>query len=272
MSTPTITKPLPQHYERTMDDAERINWDVVTTPTSMKLVPPTGKKGSQIVLDLRTPMAPPQLQKKLVDEGFVAALQAWEREQGKQAPEPKAAPAAAQTAPSPEDGKPVLVCSICKANGVPEPYTTTWPQGLGSHKRRTHGVVGTSTKAERRRERTLAAKPPAKKAPAAAKKTAPAKKAAASAAVPAPRSAVQVGKRQEEPIDVSGLPVSVAAPLTDLLNAVRASSGDAQALQTEVEQLRSFRDQVDELVNDGSKPPVKVVSTIMDLVEKTKQK
>jgi hypothetical protein len=258
VSTATTTKAVPTQYQSAMDDADAMGWDVVCSDTSVKLMPPSGKKGDQIVLSLTTPMAPPQLRKKLVAEGFVAALQAWERGQGKTPQGEEKATAATK----PE--KPVRVCPECEADpDVKDPFSTTHPPALGNHRRAKHDILGVSSEAIRKRTATAAKK---------AAKKAPAKKAAAfTAPVPAPRAAEPV-KKQESLVNVSGLPISVAAPLGELLNAISATSGDAADLQQEVGALRDFRDKVDILVHDGNQTPLKVLATIQDLVEETKKK
>ncbi|WP_205526076.1 hypothetical protein [Streptomyces sp. RLB1-9] len=266
MSTATTTKTIPTQYQSAMDDADAMNWDVVCSDTSVKLTPPNAKKGDQIVLPLTKPLAPPQLRVTLVDKGFVAAVQAWEREQGKGEPEPQAEEKAT-AATKPE--KPVRVCKYCEEDPeVKKPFSTTHPPALGVHQRHKHGIMGASSEAIRKRGET-AAKKAAKKAP--AKKTTPAKKAAAvTAPVPAPRAAEPV-KKQEPLVNVSGLPVSVAAPLGELLNAISATSGDAADLQKEVGTLRDFRDKVDTLVHDGNQTPLKALAAIQDLVQETKK-
>lgn len=269
MSTATTTKAIPTQYQSAMDDADAMGWDVICSDTSVKLTPPNAKKGDQIVLSLTTPMPPPQLHKKLVDEGFVAATQAFER--GQKAPEAEAKPeteAKATAATKPE--KPVYVCPECEAApDVEEPFTTTHPPALGNHRRAKHGIPGTSAETIRKRGAT-AAKKAAKKAPAKKAAGTPAKKTAAAATVPAPRAAAPAAKQKPE-FNISGLPVSVAAPLEDLLNALSATSGDTEALEQEVKTLRDFRDQVEAEVNDGNKAPIQVVASIHSLVQETKQ-
>jgi hypothetical protein len=269
-ATTTATKALPSHYQSVMDDADDMGWDVVCSDTSVKLTPPGAnvKKGQQIVLPLTNRWAPPQLQKVLSDRGFLSALAAHERAQGKADPKPEPE----KQAPAQQDGKPVRVCPECEADpDVKDPFNTTHPPALAVHRSRKHGIAGTSPEAIRKRTAT-AAKKAAKKAPAKKTTPAPAKKAAADTApVPAPRAAEPV-KKQEPLVDLSGLPVSVAAPLSELLNAFKATSGDAADLEKDVTTLRDFRNQVDELVHDGNKAPVQVVASILNLVEETKQK
>lgn len=278
MSTATTTvKPLPEHYERTMDDADRMGWDVVTTPTSVKLTPPSGRKNDQIVLDLKTPLVPPQLRNKLIDEGFIKALQAWDREQKSKAqPEPKA-PA---KAPAQQDGKDVLVCEACVEKGVAEPYTTERSQSMGAHKRKAHNIAGSSPEAVRLREKNAAKGAPARKTPSARKATSSVKKtASAKKTVSVKKTAAEVpAQRAAEPVKLpqlplpSGLPAPVATHLNDLVTAIKAELGSATTLKQEIEPLREFFDKVDELVGNPNLTPLKVLATIQDLVMEIKQK
>jgi chemotaxis protein histidine kinase CheA len=270
---------MPTHYESVMKDADQMGWDVICSDTSVKLTPPSGKKGDQIVLPLTKPLAPPQLQKKLTDEGFAKALAAWEQSQAKQKGAQESKPHA--DAPAQQGGKQEMVCPDCVKDGVENPYRTTYPQGMGSHRRKAHGIVGTSVEAVRRREKkAAAAKTSAKKATAnktSAKKATPVKKATtaakpAVASVPAPRTAPAPVKTQESLVNVSGLPVAVAAPLGEMLTALQTELGNAADLQKEIAPLGEFFDKVDSIVNDANLTPLKALATIQDLVAETKQK
>jgi hypothetical protein len=263
VTTATPSKPIPTHYQDVISKAQAMGWDVERNPSSVKVVPPKGSKIKPFSLSRTTPLVPPQLANTLEKNGFSSAYQDWLKNEGKREtkPEPKAT---AATKPEKE----VRVCPECVEQGVETPFSTTHPPALGVHRRSKHGVAGSSPEAVRKRGVTAAkkgaAKKTAKKAPA-AKKTAP-------APVPAPRTAVPVPAKQEPLINISGLPVSVAAPLGELLNAISATSGDAEDLQKEVEMLRDFRDQVEAEVSDANKPPVLVVASIHSLVTEIKQK
>jgi hypothetical protein len=269
-TTTTELKPLPSHYQAIVDKAMQMGWQVRRSDGSVKIVSPSGRKGSEIVLSLKTPLPQPQLTKLLQQRGFLAVVQAWEREQktaGKQGEEKP-------TAPEGKDVK-LLVCPECQDSGTKEPYTSTRVQSLATHRRQAHKVVGNSQEAVRRREKLAeaAAKTKAVKKAPAKKMTEPVKKTPASPALPAPRAADPAETKGQEPlVNVSGLPVSVTAPLGEMLTSLQAELHKASDLHKEVQPLRDFFDKVDDLVHDGNKAPVQVVASILTLVEETKQK
>jgi hypothetical protein len=264
VTTTTSSKPIPTHIQDVIDKALGMDWDVERTPASVKITPPKNSKLKPFSLSRTTPMAPPQLKNHLDTLGFASVWQAWQRSQNGEAKAEPKADAKAKASSKPE--KPVRVCPECTAEGLKEPFSTTHPPALGVHRRSKHGILGASSEAVRKREATAAKKAPSKK-------TAPAKKAAPAkaATVPAPRTDAPTAK-QEPLINISGLPVSVAAPLGELLSAISATSGDAADLQQEVQTLRDFRDQVEAEVTDGNKAPVEVVYSILSLVKETKRK
>jgi len=250
----TAAKPIPEHIKNVQRDADAMGWDVQTTPTSVKITPPNAKKNQAITISLNPPPAPPQMQAQLAKGGFLAALQAWSREQdGKK-----------QETDQPTDGK--RICPECKADGAKEPYTSDRVQSMAAHRRKAHGILGKSAEAVRRREQLAAAKK------AAAKKAAPKK--------PAPKAAVPTQRAEPEPkaeptaalqVNVDLLPNPVAEAVSTLLTAVKEATGGTDALRKEVEELRDFRNKVVELVNDGTKAPVHVVAFILDLANATEE-
>lgn len=275
MSTATTTRSLPQHYENTIDDAERIGWDAVCTPSSVKLTPPPGKgkKYKPITLTLNPPLVPPQLRVKLTDEGFVKALREWEGEQ---------APAKAEDEQKADQGGKdvkLLVCPECQADGVKEPYASARTQSVAAHRRRAHGVEGSSPSALQRRAamtraasaKTTASAPQPQKTPVKTTSAAPAK-TAASTRVPAPRATEPVKAQQEIPVNVSFLPVAVAEPLGDMLAALQTELARAAELEQEIKPLREFFDKVDGIVEDGNLTLLKALAAIQDLVAEMKKK
>lgn len=264
MATITV-KPIPSQYQEVIDKCDEMDWDVEKSPTSVKVIPPKGSKVKPFNMPRSTPWAPPQLAKNLQENGFLAAYKEF-----KDARDGVKKPDAVATAAA-KLGKKVRVCEYCEKDPeIKEPFTTTHPPALGVHQRHKHGILGKSAEAARKRDVTAAKKAAGKKV--LAKTAAPAKTAAvpSKSVVPAPRAAATV--KQEPLINLSGLPVSVAAPLGELIAAVGATSGDAVDLQKEVEKLRDFRDQVEAEVNDGNKAPIKILAAIQDLVQETKQK
>ena len=264
MSTATENKQLPSHYEAVQKKAIAMGWDVERTPTNLKVIPPKGQNLKPFNLTRNPPMAPPQLKKHLETLGFNSVWAAFERNETSQQAdaEPKAGES---TEPAKKTGE-KRVCPECVELGREEPFTADTPQGLALHRRRAHGVVGTSPDSVRRRAA-------AKKVGAPVKKVAQVKPAAAGApaAVPAPRAAAaSAPKKDEVLLAVNGLPLSVASPLGDMISAIGAEISAGAELRKEVEALRAFRDRVDELVHDAEVPPIKVVVSIHDLVEQTR--
>lgn len=251
MATTTVAiKPLPTHIQAVCNDAVKMGWDVDRNPNSVKITPPKGAKVKPFSLSLTKPPVPPQLQEQLNRNGFNAAAQAWRRDEE---PQPKDAPQAAKAT----DDSPV--CPECKARGAENPYTSARLQSMAAHRRRAHGVVGESESARQRREKL-----------AASKKAASAKKAApTAAAVPAPR--VEAAPKAPLQINTDLLPNPVAEAVGTLLTVLKETNGDTEALRKENEQLRDFRSKVVELANDGTKAPVQVVATILDLVKETEK-
>lgn len=264
----TAAKPLPEHVDNVRKDADMIGWDVQTTPSSLKITPPNGRKNQSISISLNPPPAPPQLLAQLAKGGFTAAVQAWNREHDGKAPQ-------APQADQPTNG--TQVCPECKADGAKEPYTSDRVQSMATHRRQAHGVVGNSAEAKRRREQLAAAKkgPAPKKATSkpGPKKTAAAQKPASKAAVPAQRAEAAPKAEPTAPVQVNVdlLPAPVADAVSSLLTAVTKATGDTDTLRKEVESLRDFRTRVVELANDGTKAPVQVVSSILDLAKATEE-
>ena len=260
----TVTKPVPDHIKSVQEDADEIGWDVLSTPTSVKITPPNGKKNQTINISLNPPPAPPQLQKQLADQGFLKALAAFQREQD--AKKPKSVPAkkseaAAKDRPT-KNSAGNYVCPECLQSGVKEPFATKHAQGLGSHRYRAHGVVGA--------DRAARAAAAAKKA--VTKKAAPAaKKAAPKASVPAQAAptAAEAAPRAAVPVNVDALPGPVGEAMSQLFSAVQQNSGEVAALQQKLDDLTRFRTQVTDLVNDGTKAPVQVVAAILELARET---
>jgi hypothetical protein len=284
MSTATDTKPLPDHIQNVVDDALNIGWDVVCTPVSVKITPPGGrKKGSaafgsprgrkaeQIILSLNPPPAPAQLTVELTGKGFLAAVQAHEREEA--AEEAKAEEAKAEEAPKEKAAAPVEadaskhVCPECAAAGEDTSYAR--PQSLSVHRRMKHGVIGASKEAAEKRaaraQKNAAAEPKAADEPKKASAKAAPKKVLipAQAQAPAAEEAPQlVGKTEHE----------ISTPVSTALAALTYAVGNATAdLQRENRDLRDFRDQVVALASDGTKAPVQVVADILTLSQKTAQ-
>lgn len=201
----------------------------------------------------------------LVDKGFVAAVQAWEREQGKGEPEPQAEEKAT-AATKPE--KPVRVCKYCEEDPeVKKPFSTT-------HPRRWASTSATSTASWAPAPRPSASGGDGReegREEGSGEEDHPGEEGRCRHRPGARPRAAEPVKKQEPLVNVSGLPVSVAAPLGELLNAISATSGDAADLQKEVGTLRDFRDKVDTLVHDGNQTPLKALAAIQDLVQETKK-
>lgn len=262
----TATKPLPDYIDSVQKDAAAMGWDVERTTVSIKLTPPNGGKKQMIALSLNPSPPPVQMRKQLELAGFYKALGQWEREQKapKQTPEAKTR---ADGLPLPDaDG--MLVCPECVRKGVKEPFKSRHPQGMGAHRKREHDVPG-----KYREGRSGTSKPQAaakKAAPAAPAQAAPAKKTVPAQAAPA---APEVRAKAAD-----ALPDPVTKALNVLHDAVKQASGDTTALRQENEALRKensalreFRDKVVALASDGTKAPVQVVSSILDLAKQTDQ-
>jgi hypothetical protein len=268
--TTTATKPVPTHIKSVMDDAHAMGWDVECTPNSVKITPPKGHGVKPFTLSLTKVAAPPVLRPMLSNNGFTSAVSAWKRSKGAEpdGPEPKAE---APSQPEDKDAK-LMVCPECKEKGVEEPFATSRPATMGAHRNRAHGVAGANAKivAKRKAKATAAQRSsPAKKATAKqppATKTAP----AADATVPGPRPAAEVTSPRVQ-VNVDLLPAPVAEALGQFLTAVKDETAGTQALRTEVEALRAFRDQVLAEASDGNQPPVKALANIISLIEQTKQ-
>ncbi|THA72472.1 hypothetical protein E6R60_26440 [Streptomyces sp. A0642] len=205
-TTPKAAPEIPEHIQEALASAEKAGWDVERRSLSVVIIPP---KGSRQTFSLTTPMAPPQLKKKLADMGLLSAVKKQDE--------------AASDAPDTDQKEPAgLVCPECQ-----KPFRNG--AGLGSHRRKSHGVLGT--------KRNRPTGRPAAKVPTQRKKAAP----VANAATAPVESATEPG--------IGALATRL---ITEIQTAARAefsaelkAKGDEIALlKAKVEELQKFKDAV----------------------------
>jgi hypothetical protein len=244
MATETKTRETPAYVENVMKAATDAGLEVVRNTNSIKISVKGGKRNQTFSIPRNPYPTAPQLRTNIAKHGFLAQV--------KYDPESKSETAKA------EANEHLLTCPDCVKEKKEPPFTTPHPQGLGSHRRRAHGVEGTHTRSIQKR---------AVKKPTPAKKTAapktPPKQETPAAPVPAqPAAPAAETDARPQIMAVDGTPSATSLALAQLISAVHKDRQATAELRTENERLRAFKDKVTAEATNGNQTPIQTVANI----------
>ncbi|MFI0967005.1 hypothetical protein ACH4S8_37325 [Streptomyces sp. NPDC021080] len=254
VTTPAQTQlpPLPSHIQEAVEAAQRVDWKVVCSLSSVSITPIGHKRG--ISFSLTKPPTAEQVRIQMDRCGIKGALRKLGASETATLPEPEPVHSSAE-----EDQVEAkkLICPECDSDKF------TRPASLASHRSKAHGVAGSSQSTKERR---------AARGKTAAAKTAKAPKPAADkAAPPVFEEPAQTNRPVAEPA-FTGTP-EVTAAAQALVDAVtKAAQSSIAPLQQKIEEqaaeiagLQQFKDDVQAQVSNGHQGPIQTLANIIAL-------